>query len=126
SRTGAMGPDIRAIGKLAEDCYDSYLADLRTLVSIDCGTFIPAGVNQVADHMAERFTSAGWSVERIPQATSPAGRELAESYGDILVATLDGSGPAGRRVLLVGHMDTVFPEGTAAARPFRIEGHSAY
>jgi glutamate carboxypeptidase len=123
------GPDLPAIRKLAEDCYDSYLADLRALVNIDCGTFIPDGVNQVADLMAERFGSAGWSVQRIPQAASPAGRELPDGYGDILVATLEGSPRAGagvRRVLMVGHMDTVFDEGTAAARPFRIEGQTAY
>jgi glutamate carboxypeptidase len=123
------GPDLQAIRKLAQDCYNSYLADLRTLVNIDCGTFIPAGVNQVADLMAERFATAGWSVERIPQAASPVGRKLADRYGDILVATLEGTPRAaggGRRVLMVGHMDTVFDEGTAAARPFRIEGRTAY
>jgi glutamate carboxypeptidase len=122
------GPDLHAIRKLAEDCYDSYLADLRTLVNIDCGTFIPAGVNQVADLMAERFGSSGWSVERISQASSPAGRDLADRYGDVLVATLEGSARAAgsRRVLMVGHMDTVFDEGTAAARPFRTEGQTAF
>jgi glutamate carboxypeptidase len=123
------GPDLQAIRKLAEDCYDSYLADLRTLVNVDCGTFIPAGVNQVADLMAERFGSAGWSVQRIPQAASPAGNQLTDRYGDILVATLEGSPGAAagrRRVLMVGHMDTVFDAGTAAARPFRIEGQTAY
>jgi glutamate carboxypeptidase len=125
----ANGPDLAAIRKLAEDCYDSYLADLRTLVDIDCGTFVPAGVNQVADLMAERFGSTGWSVERIPQASSPAGRELPDRYGDILVATLEGSPSIGgprRRVLMIGHMDTVFDAGTAAARPFRIEGRTAF
>src|SRR5437870_7299532 len=128
SRTGAMGPDIRAIRKLAEDCYDSYLADLRTLVDIECGTFIPAGVNQVADLMTRRFAAAGWSIGRVSQDDSPAGRALAERYGGIVVATLEGdrAGQGGRRVLLLGHMDTVFPEGTAAARPFRVEGHMAH
>jgi glutamate carboxypeptidase len=98
-------------------------------VNIDCGTFIPHGVNQVADLMAERFGSAGWSVERISQASSPAGSELDDRYGDILVATVEGSSRAEgrrRRVLMVGHMDTVFDEGTAAARPFRIEGRTAF
>ena len=30
------------------------------------------------------------------------------------------------RILFVGLMDTVFPEGTAQKRPFRIEGGRAY
>jgi glutamate carboxypeptidase len=121
---------MRAILGRARDCYESYLGDLRTLVNIDCGTFIPAGVNQVADLMAERFRSAGWSVERIRQEDSPAGRELPDRYGDILVATLDGArrpdAEGRRRTLLVGHMDTVFPDGTASERPYRTEGDTAY
>jgi glutamate carboxypeptidase len=122
---GQRGPDLPAIRKLAEDCYDSYLADLRSLVNLDCGTYIPQGVNRVADFMQERFAGRGWSVERIPHR--PQGEE--PRLGDLLVATLGGrpgSGVGGRRMLLVGHMDTVFPEGTAAERPFRIEGSTAY
>ncbi|TMK82970.1 MAG: M20 family metallopeptidase, partial [Actinobacteria bacterium] len=122
---GQRGPDLPAIRKLAEDCYDSYLADLRSLVNLDCGTYIPQGVNRVADFMQERFAGRGWSVARIPHR--PQGEE--PRLGDLLVATLGGrpgSGDGGRRVLLVGHMDTVFPEGTAAERPFRIEGSTAY
>ena len=34
-------------------------------------------------------------------------------------------GSGGPRVLLVGHTDTVFDDGTAAERPFRIEGSRA-
>jgi glutamate carboxypeptidase len=124
------GLDIPAIRTLAEHYYESYLADLRDLVNLDCGTFIPEGVNQVADLMTKRFESAGWSVERIAQEASPAGPELPDRYGDILVASLSGARRegegGGRRILLVGHMDTVFPEGTAAARPLRIEDHTAY
>jgi glutamate carboxypeptidase len=124
-RAGDSTPDLQAIQKLAEDWHDSYRADLRTLVDIDCGTFVPAGVNRVADIMEDRFVSAGWSVERLHHDPQPDAPEL----GDIVVATLAGArkpGDGGRRVLLVGHMDTVFPDGTALERPFRIEGETAY
>lgn len=122
---GQRGPDLPAIRKLAEERYESYLADLRSLVNLDCGTYIPQGVNRVADLMQARFAARGWSVERIPHRS----REEEPRLGDLLVATLEGrpgSGNGGRGVLLVGHMDTVFPEGTAAERPFRIEGSTAY
>ena len=33
---------------------------------------------------------------------------------------------AGPGIVFLGHMDTVFPAGTAAARPFRAEGGRAY
>jgi glutamate carboxypeptidase len=44
--------------------------------------------------------------------------------GLALHATLRGSGTA--RVALLGHHDTVFPLGTAAARPFRRDGERCY
>jgi glutamate carboxypeptidase len=120
--SGQQAPDLPAIRKLAEDCYDSYLADLRALVNLDCGTYIPSGVNRVADLMQERFAARGWSTERFPH--QPQGDE--PRLGDVLVATRRGAPEDGRRILLVGHMDTVFPEGTAAERPFRIDGSTAY
>ncbi|MFD0938740.1 M20/M25/M40 family metallo-hydrolase, partial [Methylobacterium trifolii] len=47
----------------------------------------------------------------------------APGKGTNVVATLSGTGRA--RILLVGHMDTVFQAGEAARRPFRIEGGRA-
>jgi glutamate carboxypeptidase len=122
---GAAPPSPGRLLELANDAFDAYLDDLRTLVNIECGTFLAGGVNQVADHMERRFREAGWSVERKPH--SPAEGE--PQLGDIVIATLTGpnagSSKDKARVLLVGHMDTVFPDGTAATRPFRIDGDRA-
>jgi glutamate carboxypeptidase len=107
---------------LAESVLDPYVDDLRTMVNIDCGTYVPAGVNQIADIMQARFGERGWKFERTPHPPADGAPRL----GDVLVATLSGGTPDGRRVLLVGHMDTVFPEGTAAERPFRTEGSTAF
>jgi glutamate carboxypeptidase len=70
--------------------------------------------------MQNRFEGAGWKVER-QSHQGDAGPRL----GDIVVATLQGKGEGGR-VLLIGHMDTVFPDGTAESRPFRVEGDRAF
>lgn len=118
----AAAPDIHQLRKLAEAAFDQYVQDLRTLVDIDCGTYIPSGVNRVADFMQSRLGERGWNVDRIPHSPADGSPQL----GDLLVATLQGPRPEGRRVLLVGHMDTVFPEGTALERPFRIDGSTAY
>lgn len=48
----------------------------------------------------------------------------ATGLGDNLVATFTGSGRG--RVLVIGHVDTVFPAGTAAQRPFRTDATRAY
>jgi glutamate carboxypeptidase len=115
-------PDTRVLRKLAEAAFDPYLNDLRTMVNIDCGTYVPDGVNKVADIMQARFRERGWQFERTLHSPEEGDPQL----GDLLVATLNGAGRSGRRVLLVGHMDTVFPAGTAAERPFRTEDSTAY
>jgi glutamate carboxypeptidase len=44
--------------------------------------------------------------------------------GDCLAGVLHGAGAA--RILLVGHLDTVYPDGTAAERPLRIEAEKVF
>ncbi len=88
---------------------------LERLVNIDSGTGSEKGLDQVGAIVAEEAKKLGMRV-----AFSPA----APAAGNNLVATLDGTGKA--KILLMAHMDTVFPDGTAAARPFRIQGDRAY
>ncbi len=90
--------------------YDNLLADLAALVNVDCGTHNKAGVDVIADWIEARCRDWGVHVERLP---------LVEQ-GDCIVAHWRGKGQG--RVMLIGHMDTVYPDGTAAARPMRREG----
>ena len=110
--------DLTALRAAVEARHPRYLAELEQLVNIDCGSYTPAGVNRVADFVAEALGELGATVERTPHAPGPAEASL----GDLVVGRMQGSGP---RLLLIGHLDTVFPEGTAAARPFRIDGDRA-
>ncbi|GAA4876820.1 M20 family metallopeptidase [Kitasatospora terrestris] len=101
----------------AQAALPRYLDDLAHLVSIDSGSYNADGVNRVADWFEERLRSIGFSTERITPAQVQGRR-----FGDVLVARLTGSVPVeegGARIVLIGHMDTVFEDGTAAARPFR-------
>jgi glutamate carboxypeptidase len=95
----------------------AYLADLERLVNIDCGTYTPDGVDAVGRWTARFLGELGAEIEVRPD---PTGR-----FGQTIVATFRGRGD-GPRVLLIGHMDTVFDAGTAAARPFRIDDGVAY
>jgi len=97
-----------------------FLEELAVMVNIDCGSYSPDGVNRVVDRCEERFRALGWDVDR--RAHRPESDE--PQLGDLLIGTLRGAG--GPRVLLVGHTDTVFDDGTAAARPFRVEDGRAY
>jgi glutamate carboxypeptidase len=105
--------DTGAVLRHLEQRRDSFVDALQELVAIDSGTQSPDGVNLVADVLQRRFREDGWETERRPHAGD--GPQL----GDLLLATIHGSGE--HRVVLVCHMDTVFPDGTAAARPFREE-----
>jgi glutamate carboxypeptidase len=98
----------------------AFVEDLQAMVDIDCGSYTASGVNAIADLCERRFRAGGWSVDRTAHA--PEGNE--PQLGDLVVGRLEGAG--GPRILLVGHMDTVFDEGTVAERPFRIEDGIAY
>ncbi len=91
-----------------------FLADLAALVGIDCGSYTKTGVDQVGRWTAAALRRLGADVDVAPN------RDL----GDTVVGTLRGVGTAG--VLMIGHLDTVFEPGTAAARPFRLEAGRAY
>ena len=109
--------EVVAVRAAVEDGLRRYFDELATLVNIDCGSYTKAGLDAVAGWMAAALAALGAQVERRPD---PTGR-----LGDTVVATFERRA-AGPRALLIGHMDTVFEPGTAAARPFRIEDGRAY
>src|SRR4029453_14153951 len=47
-----------------------------------------------------------------------------EQIGKMVRATFTGKGT--KKILLIAHMDTVYPRGMLAQQPFRIEGDRAY
>lgn len=91
------------------------LALLEALVNIDSGTGNTETGPKAQTLIADRLRALGAAVRMVP----------AEAPGlpDNLVATIHGRGKG--RLLLIGHSDTVFEPGAAAARPFRIEGDRA-
>jgi glutamate carboxypeptidase len=101
--------ELEAIGGLVAADLPAFLADLETLVNIDCGSYTKAGVDEVGSWVTAFLERLGAGVTRHAHAT----------LGDTIVGEFRG-GPGGRRALLIGHMDTVFDPGTAAARPFRV------
>jgi glutamate carboxypeptidase len=86
---------------------------LRHLVGIDTGADNPAGRDEAAATIAEWARLIGCTSELVP------GQE-----GMHVVASLEGGGEA--RIILLCHHDTVFPVGTAAARPFEVREDRAF
>jgi glutamate carboxypeptidase len=106
--------ELAALRSEVERGQTDYMADLATLVNIDCGSYSKAGVDSVGRIVAERFEALGARVEFVPN----------QELGDTVVATFTGAD--GPNALLIGHLDTVFSDGTASARPFTVRGSRAY
>ena len=107
----APRPD-QAILTAAKAAYPGEISLLEQIVNIDSGTWNVEGGRKIQAILSQRLTAIGAKVELKP-AEAP---DLPPN----LVATLTGTGKG--RVLLIGHIDTVFEPGEAAKRPFRIEG----
>ena len=90
---------------------DSYMKDLAELVNKDRGTANIAGVTEAAKIMKGHLESIGFKADLV---------DLGPNAGNGLFAT---NKPNADRydVLFNAHLDTVFPDGTAAARPEDLE-----
>ncbi|MDX1303628.1 M20 family metallopeptidase [Photobacterium sp.] len=93
----------------------SYLDELRPLIDLDCGTLTKSGIEKVATILSEKYQQLGWTIKRIDLGDAGCGLEIRNKPE---AENID--------VMLIGHMDTVFPEGTAAERPMTVTGDRAY
>ena len=93
---------------------DEYLKELETLVNTDSGSRVEGGPGLIADYFEEKYRALGLDIKR------EAGPEGIGPFMEIR------NKKEKTDVLFLGHMDTVFPKGEAAKRPFRIEGNLAY
>jgi glutamate carboxypeptidase len=98
---------------------DPMVALLREMVDIDSGSYNKPGIDAVGS-VVQRFMAAhDIPVEVVHQ----------QKHGDCLRASVPWDGPQGNsggNVVLMGHRDTVFPDGEAERRPFTIRDGIAY
>ncbi|MGQ0741438.1 MAG: glutamate carboxypeptidase [Alphaproteobacteria bacterium] len=100
----------------AEAARKDQLELLREVVNIDSGTGDVKGGRKVAAVLARELKTIGAKVEMVP-AEKPG-------YAENLVATLDGTGKA--RILMIGHLDTVFEPGTVNKWSYSTDTKRAY
>jgi glutamate carboxypeptidase len=89
---------------------------LEQVVNVDSGTGDVEGGRKIAAILGARLKAMGFSVQSV--------KAEAEGLPENTVATLAGTGKG--RILLIGHIDTVFERGAAARRPFRMDAGKAY
>ena len=94
---------------------EQFLRELEILVNMDSGQGNPEGITAVGKWLADRLVAKGWIADYVDvgaetgRCTVVKNRE-ADHYD----------------VMLVGHVDTVFPTGETAKRPFRRDETRAY
>ena len=112
-------PDTRVIIDWLAHQRDPMAALLEQIVNIDSGSYNKPGVDAVGGVLRRFLESHGIRVATLPQ----------RKHGDCLRAEVGTSAaPGGERprIVLMGHRDTVYPDGEAARRPFTIRNDRAY
>ena len=82
---------------------------IETLVNTDSGSYDKAGVDAAGARIRAFLSARGIATDTVANDT----------YGDGIRATI-GEGGANSTILLMGHRDTVYQQGEAAKRPFRV------
>jgi glutamate carboxypeptidase len=102
-----LSPAEQQVARRVDEGLDRSIALLEQIVNINSGTLNVAGVRAVHDVLAPHFERLGFQVRWVPLpgSTNRAGHLVAERRGT-----------RGKRLLLIGHLDTVFEPGSPFQR----------
>jgi glutamate carboxypeptidase len=101
ARTQELSAAEKALAKSVEARLGEEMVALERVVNIDSGTFNVEGVREVGRYFEKELQALGFKTRWIPMP------ELMHRAGH-LVAERVSPKPSGKRILLIGHMDTVF------------------
>jgi len=118
------GQANQAVLAQAKANQDPLLATLKDLVAIESGSRDGEGLAKLAALIAERFRALGGEVELLPATDVYKMEDTPASIGQMVRATFRGKGT--KKIMLIGHMDTVYLKGMIAKQPFRVDGDRAY
>ena len=121
----ARSPDA-AVQAAAAAQRQPLLASLKEFVDIETGSRDHEGITQATELLGSKLRALGGQVQFIEplEATNYRMMDTPEKIGRMVKATFTGTGS--KRIMLIAHIDTVYPKGMAAKQPFRIEGDKAY
>lgn len=105
-----------ALAEIAENQAAGALESITTFAAIESGSGDAAGLARLADVLEERLESLDFDVRRSPSDF--------DVNADTLIAVKTGTGT--HRIMLMAHMDTVFPSGSLEAMPIRQDGDRLY
>jgi glutamate carboxypeptidase len=106
-----MGKKNQAVYGECQAAESELQKDWETIVNIDSPTCYGEGLVKVGNFVADKLLSLGADVKKHSVKNKDEGFNV--------VGTIKGSGKGS--ILLLAHMDTVLPVGSALQRPFRID-----
>lgn len=109
---------------LAKKEKPALLETLKEFVTIETGSRDYEGLTKLAGVIAEKFKALGGQVELVEPSNVYKMEDTPEKIGRMVRATFTGTGT--KKILLIAHMDTIYPRGMLAQQPFRIDGNRAY
>ena len=114
-----MNYRFSGLRKAAQGRQNSLLELLRSIVELESPSDEKAAVDRCTDYVAEAASGRGGRVTR--HRRSDAGDVL-----EVRFAPPRTGGRAEKPIMLLGHLDTVWPLGTLAQMPFKIEKGRAW
>ncbi|MDB5926200.1 MAG: glutamate carboxypeptidase [Betaproteobacteria bacterium] len=122
----AIGQAPQPVLSLAQKERPALLETLKELTAIESGSREPEELDKIANVLAAKLRALGGKVELIEPVEANTHRlsDTPQKLGKMVRATFTGSGT--KKILLLAHMDTVYPRGMLAQQPFRIDGDRVY
>jgi len=120
----AFGQSDQAVLAQARANKAPLLETLKDLVSIESNSRDFEGLSKIADLIAARLKAAGGDVALVEPSDVYKMEDTPERIGRIVRATFKGTGT--KKIMLIAHMDTVYPRGTLQKQQFRVDGDRAY
>jgi len=123
--TSALAQPVELVQSLVKKEPSAALQTLKALVEIESGSADREGLDRISELIAGRLKALGGSIELIePGPEVYKMFDTPKKIGKMVRATFTGSGT--KNILLLAHMDTVYPRGMLAGQPFKLEGDRAY
>jgi glutamate carboxypeptidase len=119
-----FGGPAEPVLSLAKKEKSALLETLKELVSIETGSRDFEGLDKFANLIAGRLKNLTDRGELVEPSNVYRMEDTPEKIGKMVRATFTGTGT--KKILLIAHMDTVYPRGMLADQPFRIDGDRAY
>ena len=113
-----------AVLALAKKEQPGMLQTMKELVEIESGSSDFEGLEIIAALIAKRLQELGGRVEMVEPTDIYKMFDTPEKIGRMVKATFTGTGA--KKILLIAHMDTVYPRGMLSGQPFKVEGDRAY